>query len=551
MDATSADPRDLLAELARLRVELNQSEARFRDIIEHNADAIVVVGFHGVIRFLNGEACELFGGDRAKLIGSSFGFPVVAGETTLLDILRNGKQRTVEMRVVESQWAGRAAWIASLRDITERTLGEQQARDLIRAETARSAAEQAAGKFRFLAESTALLSSSLDVTMILSQLAELCIREIADWVVVYAIDEAEDLRRLEVAHREPSKAGLARRLRELPIDMSEANPVVQLLRARKPRLFESVDDGALLTLIPDPDHRNLVRGLGIHSWMLVPMIARERLLGAIALVCAHPDRSFGRNDLALAGDLASRAALAVDNARLYAAARHANEAKTKLLAVISHDLRTPLNSIIGYGQLLQMGLPEPLSEATRERIDRMLASARHQLYLIDQLLQFARLDSMNEDLLLVQVDVRRIAREAAILIEPVAWERGLSLDLVAPEDAVTVSTDSDKLRQVLLNLLGNAVRYTERGGIRLEIEDHADAVVLCVRDTGIGIAPEHLPHIFEPFWQADRSQRSRGGGTGLGLNVVKQVVDLLGGRVFVQSTPGQGSCFTIRIPKLS
>lgn len=546
MNVTSPASSEMMAEIQNLRDQLRASEARFRDVIENNADAIVVVDAEGVIRFFNQEAERLFGERLA--VGSSFGFPIVAGETTELDMVRDGTLVVVEMRVVDSHWQGTPASIATLRDVTQRKEQEQRARELIRAQAGRAVAEEVAGKFRFLAESTAVLSASLDSARTLSDLARLCTDEIADWVIIYSY-EGTELRRSEVMHCDPAKAETARKLRDYAVN-HESEAVAKLLTSREPQLAAQIDDEALARMIPDDVHRALVREMGVASFMFIPMVARQRLLGAISFISANPERLFGEADLHLAGDLAARAALAIDNARLYEEARQANQAKTELLAIISHDLRTPLNSIIGYGQLLNMGIPEPLPETAKGQLERILISAKHQLYLIDQLLTFARLDSNHDKVTRARVDVRNVAREAIQLIETQAHEKNLQVRLEVPATPVITNTDPDKLRQVVINLLANAVRYTEEGEIRLEVStSRTDDILIRVADTGIGISPEHLPHVFEPFWQVDPGQRTRGGGTGLGLAVVKQVVALLGGSVSAKSVAGKGSTFQICLPR--
>jgi signal transduction histidine kinase len=278
------------------------------------------------------------------------------------------------------------------------------------------------------------------------------------------------------------------------------------------------------------------------------MIARDRALGAIALVSARAERVYGDADLALASELATRAALAIDNVRLYQEARAANQTKSELLAVISHDLRTPLSSIIGYVQLLEMGLPEPLPDPCRKPLGRIHVSARHLLYLIDELLTYARIESGPDDARLQEVDIGALVQEVGAIMEPLAAERELQLHVVLPPAPLSLHTDPDKLRQVLMNLLTNAHKFTPAGEITIAAaRKRGGDVVIEVRDCGIGIAPEHLPHVFEPFWQVDRSQRTRGGGTGLGLSIVQRVVQQLGGTINVVSSPGKGSTFTVTL----
>jgi signal transduction histidine kinase len=535
------------ATLSRSHLEraLERSEARFRDVIERNPDAIVVVDRQGIVCFANHVAERLFGGRLTELAGSSFGFPLLAGETTELDLVRDGQPRVVEMRVVESEWDGEPACIASLRDITERKQAEEVARRLVREQAARSTAEAAARRFRFLAESGAALASSLDEEETLAQLARSCVAELADWAVMFIVEDG-GVRRLEVVHRDAAKRAAARALRDEKL--MEPHPALEVVRTRKSRLVPHVDDALLHSLVGDAQQRALVRTLGIASFMIVPLIARDRILGAIGLASADPARAFGQDELALAEDLALRAALALDNARLYRAANEANRAKLELLAVVSHDLRTPLNSIIGHAQLLAMGIPEALSDGTRARVERIHIAAQHLLYLIDQLLAFARLDAGREELHFTETDVSDVIADAAAVMEPLASERGLRLTVETPPAPVLARTDPDKLRQVVLNLIGNAVKYTERGEVRVRAMAAEDGAQIEVRDTGVGIAAEHLEDIFKPFWQVDPS-RSRSGGTGLGLSVVKRLVDVLGGAVKVESVVGAGSVFVVTLPR--
>jgi PAS domain S-box-containing protein len=543
------DVQYLRRELERRTHDLRRSEARFRDVIERNADAIVVVDETGLVRFVNSAATKLLGASREQLLDSPFGFPLVTEETTELDLPRNGDPRVAEMRVVESEWEGETACIASLRDVTERKRAEHDARELIREHAARAAAEEVARRLRFLLESTTLLAASLDHSATLSALARLCVSEIADWAVVYSVDDAGLPHRLEAAHREPTKAGGLDELQRLPIDPNGMHPVLDVVRAGRPILANMVDDAFLESLAQDARQLEIIRELGAAAFMIVPIIARDRALGAIALVSAQPDRQFDEHDLALAEDVAARAALAVANARLYEEARKANKTKSDFLAVVSHDLRTPLTAIIGYVDLMQMGVPDPLPEATRERLQRIRTSATHLQYLLNELLAFARLDSGREEVRPRDVDLRDIGHEAAVVAEPLALQRALRFHLDLPETPVMLRTDADKVRQVLLNLVGNAVKYTREGEIRVEVRETAEnGAMIRVHDTGVGIAEQHVQQIFEPFWQVDPTQRAHDGGTGLGLSVVRRLVQLLGGDVSVESEPGKGSTFTVILP---
>ncbi len=207
-----------------------------------------------------------------------------------------------------------------------------------------------------------------------------------------------------------------------------------------------------------------------------------------------------------------------------------------------------MNAIIGFSELLVDEMAGPLSGKQREFVSRIRASSVHLLQLINEVLTYARVEAGRESIHLEPVDVAALVRETAVLLEPLAAEGGLRLQVRVPEEALEVETDLAKVRQILLNLLSNAVKFTKRGEVEVRLEEVEGWVVLTVRDSGIGIGPEHLERIFEPFWQAEPVNTRRSGGTGLGLSVTRNLAQLLGGEVEVESTPGAGSTFTVRLP---
>jgi signal transduction histidine kinase len=321
-----------------------------------------------------------------------------------------------------------------------------------------------------------------------------------------------------------------------------------VLRTGQPLLEADVGPDRLRSFAENDRHHEVMKALGVASVMLVPLLARGKAVGALGLVSADETRRFTADDLMLAQEVAHRAALGVDNARLYHEARDATRSMSELLAVISHDLRTPLSAIIGYADLLCMGVPEPLTDGSHRQVERIRTATRHLLFLIEELLSFAKLDADRSELALRDVLAAEVVREVSEVVEPLARERGLAFVVEADDRSQALRTDPGKLRQALVNLAANAIKFTDQGEVSLVVEGVDGTMRFVVRDTGVGIAAEHLEQIFQPFWRAPGEEGSRA-GTGLGLSVVRRLVTLLGGEVSVESDVGRGSAFTVTLPR--
>jgi signal transduction histidine kinase len=285
-----------------------------------------------------------------------------------------------------------------------------------------------------------------------------------------------------------------------------------------------------------------------ESCISLPLKARGRTLGQITL-CSEVDKhKYEAYDLAFAAELAARAALVVDNARLYQEARNASMTKSAFLATMSHELRTPLNAILGYTELMELGVAGPINPQQTQQLERITASAWHLLRVIEEILTFSRVEAGREEVRLEAVSLLDLLRETANMIEPIAQRKALEFHVETPAANGTIRTDRGKVRQILLNLLSNAVKFTERGCVRFAARHRNGGVEFEVQDTGAGIVADQLERVFEPFWQGSAGSSGRIGGTGLGLTVSRQLAQLLGGDVQVRSTPGQGSTFTVFIP---
>ena len=227
----------------------------------------------------------------------------------------------------------------------------------------------------------------------------------------------------------------------------------------------------------------------------------------------------------------------------------ASRAKSDFLAVMSHELRTPLNAIVGYSELLHDGIAGPVNPMQQEQLERVQLSASHLVQLVDEILSFSRIEAGRETVTSAPIDLAGVTREAGALVEPVALAKGLRFTLEPPAESVCFESDPGKVRQILVNLLSNAIKFTDEGFIRLASWAENGRVVFDVQDTGIGIAPEHIDRVFEPFWQADQSATRKAGGAGLGLSVSRRLALALGGDVSVESAPGRGSRFRFWVPQ--
>jgi len=415
---------------------------------------------------------------------------------------------------------------------------------------ARAEAEAAERRSRFLAEASRALSASLDHEVTLANLAALAVPEISDYCIIHVQGEDGVIRQVAAAHADPEKEPLLRELerRLTPDPDNPASVVARVLRNQEPVLIAEVPQGWVAEISNDPEVQRVEEALDPRSAMVVPLLSHGEVFGAITLVRSGTAPPYGAEDMELAEELARRAALAVENARLYEAALAASKAKSDFLAVMSHELKTPLTTIVACTDLLEAEIAGPLTQDQKDQLGHVLASALHLLQLIDEILSFSRMEAGREKVRLEAVDLRVLVSDAAALIRPVAQDRGLNFRVDGLPEPRLVLTDPPKVRQVLLNLLSNAVKFTESGEVVLTVEVEGPWAVFRVRDTGIGISPEHLDRIFEAFWQVEQTASRRAGGTGLGLSVTRRLCRMLGGDVSVESVPGEGTTFTVRLP---
>ncbi len=404
---------------------------------------------------------------------------------------------------------------------------------------------------RFLAGAGALLAASLDFETTLDNITQLAVPALADWCYVDIVEDDGTIRRVAAAHADPAKAADAAELRRFPPLPGSAHPVIEVLRTGRPLVVAQPPATLPAQATRDAEHLALAARLGLGSYMVVPLRARGRILGAITFLTSDSARGFDPATRRLAEDLAERAAVAADNARLYRAAQEAVRARDEFLSVAAHELRTPITSLRGYAQLTlrqyeKAGPPDP--ERVRRAlhvIDQQSAKLAH---LVGQLLDSARIEAGRLALERAPADVVGLA--AGLVRATQARSRKHTLRLDAPP-SLPAYVDALRLEQVLTNLLDNAVKYSPDGGpvvVTLSTPE-ADWLQITVTDQGIGIPPAQRERIFERFYQGHGPGSF--GGMGLGLHISRQIVELHGGQIAVEGPPEGGTRFVVRIPLTS
>lgn len=429
---------------------------------------------------------------------------------------------------------------------------------------------------RFLSEAGAVLASSLDYQTTLEQVAQLTVPELADWCTVHIVEEDGRIDQIAVAHIDPAKLEWAYQIREkYPLNPNDARGAAFTLRTGKPDFVQNIPDELLVQAARDPEHLEILRQVGFSSFMSVPLQTQSRIIGVISFISAESGRRYTSADVQLAEELARRASLAIENAQLYQAAQQdratseaarsaaeaANRIKDEFLAVLSHELRSPLNPILGWTRLLRnKQLDSSKTEQALETIER---NAKLQAQLIEDLLDVSRILQGKMTLNIAPVNLAATINAALETVQLAAEAKHIQIQTVLSPISGGVLGDANRLQQVMWNLLSNAVKFTpEHGRVEINLSlvaDHQSLVgtneqrtnyaQVTVADTGKGISPEFLPHVFDYFRQEDGTTTRRFGGLGLGLAIVRQLVELHGGTIWAESPgPNLGATFTIRLP---
>jgi signal transduction histidine kinase/ActR/RegA family two-component response regulator len=291
-----------------------------------------------------------------------------------------------------------------------------------------------------------------------------------------------------------------------------------------------------------------------NSYIGVPLMSRDEVIGVLSVQSRRPD-AYSEEDLRLLETVATQASTAIENARAYERLaqtaeelREIDRFKTQFLANMSHELRTPLNSIIGFSRVMLKGIDGPLTELQSADLQSIHSSGQHLLSLINSILDMSKIEAGKMELAIEDIDLQPVFDAVIDTTKALIKDRPVELHIIVPEDLPTVRADAQRVRQVLLNLMSNAAKFTDEGQITLSAEAGPDTVTISVADTGIGIDPEAQKRLFIPFQQVDGSMTRRAGGTGLGLAISRSFVEMQGGEIWVESEPSRGSTFSFTLP---
>lgn len=535
-----------LAEESAAREAIQASEERYRFLAENATDLVVRAAPDHTITYVSPSCTTLLGYTAEEMVGSSalsFSHPDDRERSREVVAAAPGVQ-TVEVRLRTRQ--GSYVWMEStVRALQDPATGE--VREIIASTRNISERKRHEAAQRLLAEAGAALAGSLDYETTLRTVADMAVPALADWCAV-DIPEDGEIRRVALAHADPTRLDVARALtRRYPLDPDAHAGIPRVLRTGEPEWVADVNE-ALRRGGPDADHLRAFSRFGLRSCLVVPMVARGHVLGAITLLRGDAP-PYDETDLAVAAELGRRAGIAADNARLYREAHLATHVREEMVAVVSHDLRNPLNAIqLATDVILNFPEEGGLGERERKHVEVIARAAEQMQTLTSDLLEIAALEGGRRRMDLAPRAPEDLARRACETFAGVVARNGAELICAVPPGLPPVLADRERVLQVFGNLLGNAVRLTPAGGtITVRAEPVGVMMRFSVTDTGPGIAAEELPHLWDRAWQARRKRRQ---GTGLGLAIARAVVTEHGGQIWAQSAAGEGSSFFFTLPTL-
>jgi PAS domain S-box-containing protein len=418
-------------------------------------------------------------------------------------------------------------------------------------------------RHRLLADANAALSSSLDYETTLKNVAGLVVPAFADGCIVYELTEARKLKFVAQVFAIPERGYYAEQMRPYCLGAKDVqHGPAYVAETGKSDLVPLVNDVVLQHLAQDERHFEILKGVQFRSYIAVPLRTHDRTLGVISFISHEEGRYYDRDDLGFAEELGRRAALAIDNARLYRDMRWeleqrkraeeelaaADRRKDEFLATLAHELRNPLAPIRHAMHVFHLyGTNDPTLQRAREIVERQVANM---VRLVDDLLDVSRIQRGKITLRKERLNLQAILEEAIESTNPMILKQGHELNVAVPREPLLLDGDPTRLEQIFVNLLSNAAKYTPPGGkIWISAKAEGKDLAVSIRDSGIGIAPEMLPNVFNMFIQADKSLERSFGGLGIGLTIVRHLVEMHGGSIEARSEGlGKGSDFIVRLP---
>ncbi|OFZ20964.1 MAG: hypothetical protein A2X94_06420 [Bdellovibrionales bacterium GWB1_55_8] len=539
------DDRDARSARKEAEAALRFSEERLRTVIENLPVGVIIADASGRLTHFNRIANEIWGGfkevdlrsyDRYeawwpdsgnKLTSKDWGMAraLEKKESSFNERLRircfDGTFKTILHAATpilgpEGEVSG---GVAVLRDISEQARAEESE--------------------RFLSDSTRVLGLTLDLDSLLKTLSDVAVPRFADWNFIVLISEEGIPEKMAVRGPGARHDAANEFSEKYSIELTASAGLGHVLKTGQPEMYVNFSEQDLG--LKDPRARAILAQMRIASYMIIPMKAGPRILGALAFGISESMRKFDSHDFWVAQELGRRASAAIENSILYRDAQQAIRLREEVLAVVSHDLKNPLAAVRLNADMLQRQLDRPSDPILKIRsaVDRMLE-------MIDEIVNMSKIQAGGLKLSIREEKTQTLLSEVVELMRPIANVKKISLEVHADSECPNIACDRMLLFRVFSNLIGNAIKFTpENGAVTVSCECDGRGVLFSVKDTGPGIAPDEVPYIFERYWQSKRASRK---GAGLGLYIAKGIIEAHGGKIAVDSQVGRGTRFVFFIP---
>lgn len=399
----------------------------------------------------------------------------------------------------------------------------------------------------FLAEASKILSSSLEYETTLQNVASLAISQIADWCIIGIIDKKEGYQQITMQHKDPRKVKWAEAVgKEYPPAMDEKSGIAKVLRTKKPEYHPYITNEMLVAVARDARHLKLIKQLGMTSVMIVPLLLHKETIGAITFISSETKRRFTKADLSLAEELAHRASIAIENARLYKSAQDAISLRDDFISVASHELKTPVTSVKIFTQALLKAAQQHKDIKAVIGLERMNKQIDKLTDLIYNLLDISKIQTGQLEYSMKKFSFDEMIRESVEILQQMTHQHAIILEGKIKQ---SVYGDEDRLGQVISNLITNAIKYSPQANkVVIRVSHTKNHIKVSVTDFGIGMDKEHLQKVFERFYRVSGTTDQTFPGLGIGLYISKEIVSRHGGKLWVESTVGKGSTFHLTLP---